>query len=120
MRLFWQTATEAELQRWTEWTDQFAKTHEDAAVAHYLKGDAASLRGNWEAAIAAYARALTKSPNHALTFNARGVAYAWKGPGEIAAGFRGCHSSQPRILGRCLCQCWRMVHPNEGRARRCV
>lgn len=64
---------------WAKWTEELASQTPDAAVAHYLHGDALARVGRYADALKEFDRAIQLRPAHALTLNARGVVYALLG-----------------------------------------
>lgn len=76
--LFLSVQTPEDKNRWLDWTRGFAAKHPRAAIASCLKGDALGRLGHWDEAIACFTLAIDQAPDkeHALAFNARGVAYA--------------------------------------------
>lgn len=64
------------LESWQRWADELAQRHPRAAVAHYLRGDAAARREDWAQARSAFDKALELDPRLALALNARALTRA--------------------------------------------
>ena len=64
------------LESWRQWANDLAQRHPNAAVAHYLRGDAAARREDWAQAQSAFDKALELDPRLALALNARALTRA--------------------------------------------
>lgn len=64
------------LKRWESWTGRLAAEHPGSAVAHHLAGDALARLQQWDAALAAFNRALELDPNLVVALNARAMVHA--------------------------------------------
>ncbi len=65
--------TDSDRHTWDEWTRAFVAAHDDASVAHYLRGDAHARLRQWGEALREFDRALAINPRSVLALNARGV-----------------------------------------------
>lgn len=72
---FLSAASESDRKAWKDWTQAFADTHSESAIAQYLKGDALARMKQWDAALLTFNRVLELQSEHALVLNARGVVY---------------------------------------------
>lgn len=64
------------LESWQRWAIDLAQRHPNAAVAHYLRGDAAARREDWAQAQSAFDKALELDPRLVLALNARALTRA--------------------------------------------
>ena len=79
LRAFVVTSPDEAHAAWLSWAETFVAEHPRSAIAHYFHGDALARLGRWYPAITAFDAALRQTPDHALSLNARGVAFVATG-----------------------------------------
>jgi len=77
--LFLSVASEGDLKKWKDWTQEFGKQNPKSAIACYFEGDAFARLKQWDSALVALNKGLQLDSTHALILNARGVTHAAKG-----------------------------------------
>ena len=72
-------ASSDDLERWRQWSQNFAKSHSGYPVAAYFQGDALARLNRWSEALEAFTKGLDTKPRpevRGLLLNARGVVLA--------------------------------------------
>jgi Tfp pilus assembly protein PilF len=73
LELFASALNDVDRKAWQTWADNFARAHQDNAIAWYFQGDAHARLKEWDVAIQCFDKAIALDAKCYLALNARGV-----------------------------------------------
>jgi tetratricopeptide (TPR) repeat protein len=76
VRLFHDTGKNEDSAQWAAWTKALENSHPTSAVVAYLRGDSLARLGKYDQAFSSFSESLRRSPQHAMSLNARAVCFS--------------------------------------------